>query len=304
MRAARVRTSILLQHLNATPEAPERVVVLGKRGSVASALARLLEARKIPCRLLGKSELDLLASDAPQRLSAELGSNDALVVISALAPCKNADMLVDNVRMMAAICAALERQPVAHAVYISSDAVYRDSTAPLTEASCAEPNSMHGGMHIAREIMLRGVSDLPLAVLRPTLLFGPSDTHDGYGPNRFLRFASEGREIVLFGEGEERRDHVFLDDLAELLIRVLTHRSVGLLNVATGEVVSFRALAELIAQKFGVTARGTPRTGPMPHGGYRPFEISTCRTAFPDFRYTPLQRSIAATARILYAREF
>jgi hypothetical protein len=26
----------------------------------------------------------------------------------------------------------------------------------------------------------------------------------------------------------------------------------------------------------------------MPHGGYRPFAIAACRSAFPDFRYTSL----------------
>jgi nucleoside-diphosphate-sugar epimerase len=34
------------------------------------------------------------------------------------------------------------------------------------------------------------------------------DPHNGYGPNRFRRLAAGGEEIVLFGEGEERRDHV------------------------------------------------------------------------------------------------
>ena len=49
---------------------------------------------------------------------------------------------------------------------------------------------------------------------------------------------------MLFGEGEERRDHVYIDDVAEIIARALKHRSVGALNIATGEVHSFRDLAE------------------------------------------------------------
>ena len=45
----------------------------------------------------------------------------------------------------------------------------------------------------------------PLALIRPTLVHGLDDPHNGYGPNRFRRLAATGREIVLFGEGEERR---------------------------------------------------------------------------------------------------
>ena len=39
------------------------------------------------------------------------------------------------------------------------------------------------------------------------------------------------RDINLFGNGEERRDHVYIDDVAELMVRVLAHRSVGALNI-------------------------------------------------------------------------
>jgi UDP-glucose 4-epimerase len=62
------------------------------------------------------------------------------------------------------------------------------------------------------------------------------------------------------------------------------------LNIATGEVYSFRDIPERVAAaaKPAVPVRGTPRQGEMPHGGYRPFDIAACRRAFPDFRYTSL----------------
>ena len=92
------------------------------------------------------------------------------------------------------------------------------------------------------------------------------------------------------GEGEERRDHVLVDDVAEIVCRVIEHRSRGTLNIATGEVYSFRDIAERVAAmvKPVVAVRGTPRQGEMPHGGYRPFDIAACHRAFPDFRYTSL----------------
>ena len=42
-------------------------------------------------------------------------------------------MMVDNIRIMHAVCAALERSSVDHVVYFSSDAVYSDAPVPLTE---------------------------------------------------------------------------------------------------------------------------------------------------------------------------
>jgi hypothetical protein len=71
---------------------------------------------------------------------------------------------------------------------------------------------------------------------------------------------------------------------------VLVRRSAGVLNVATGEVHSFRAVAELARDVAGSRSpiRGTPRVGPMPHNGYRPFDPAATRAAFPDFDYVKL----------------
>ena len=114
-------------------------------------------------------------------------------------------------------------------------------------------------------------------------------------PNRFRRLANAGENIVLFGEGEERRDHVSIDDVSELAVRVLKRRSRGILNVATGEVHSFRDIAERAVALSGraVTISGSPRRGAMPHKGYRPFATDTVRDAFPDFRYTALADGMA-----------
>ena len=284
----------MLEHLNSSARVPRRVVILGAQGFVGRASARLLAAQGVPVLPLGRAEADLLAAGTASWLSHELRPDDAVVVISARAPCKDAAMLVDNVRMMECACQALAPASVSHVIYISSDAVYRDSCTPLTEESCAEPNSLHGAMHLAREVMLKSALTAPLAILRPTLLYGAADPHNGYGPNRFRRLAAAGQDIVLFGEGEERRDHVLIEDVAELIWRVLAHRSRGILNVATGEVRSFREIAERIAAMAApaVAVRGSPRTGPVPHGGYRAFDAATCRAAFPDFGYVDLEEGL------------
>jgi hypothetical protein len=42
-----------------------------------------------------------------------------------------------------------------------------------------------------------------------------------------------------------------------------------------------------------VAIKGSPRSGPMPHNGYRPFDNAATRAAFPDFSYTALSDGIA-----------
>jgi len=286
----------MLAHAQANARGPARVVILGAGGFIAGAIARRLEADGIPLLKLRRPEHDLLAPGAADKLAMTLQAGDALVFASAKAPCRDLAMLRDNLAMAETACAALKARPVAHLVYISSDAVYRDSKEPLTEASCAEPGSLHGAMHLAREVALREAHPGPLAIVRPTLVYGLDDPHNGYGPNRFRRLAAEGKEIVLFGEGEERRDHVDVADVAELVRRILLHRSSGIANAVSGEVASFREIAEFVAAEFEprVALKGSPRSGPMPHGGYRPFDNRAVLAALPGFRFKPRREGLAA----------
>ena len=126
-----------------------------------------------------------------------------------------------------------------------------------------------------------------LCFLRPTLVYGKGDPHNGYGPNRFIRQLKKDEDIMLFGEGEERRDHVWVEDIADIVRLVLIKKCSGIFNIATGEVISFKDLAYEIKIKLSnskiVTSK---RIGPMPHNGYRAFNPSKVLNEFPEFKYT------------------
>lgn len=268
---------------------------MGSGSFVGGAILGRLARDGVPVLGLSRKDVDLLAPDAHLRLGSLLKNEDSFVAVSAIAPVKNPDMLVDNLVMARAMAKALAQAQPAHVVNISSDAIYADGPVPLTEATPAAPTSLHGAMHLARELILGAEVKAPLAMLRPTLIYGAKDPHNGYGPNRFRRLAAEGKEIVLFGEGEERRDHVYIEDVAEIAVRVLMRKSRGSLNIATGDVASFHQLA-LLAKKISgnaISVKASPRSGPMPHNGYRPFDVTAMRQAFPDFRPTPIERGMS-----------
>jgi UDP-glucose 4-epimerase len=286
----------VLYHHNPLAAAPVRAVVLGSGGFIGNVILRKLCADGTNVVGLPRDTLDLLADGAAERLASLLRADDVLVVAAAKAPCKTPPMMLENIRMMASVCEALAMQPAAHLVYISSDAVYADGPLPLTELSPAAPISLHGAMHLAREHMLRAVAGAtPFAILRPTLVYGAGDPHNAYGPNKFRRQANRGEPIVLFGEGEEERDHVDVDDIARITRLVLDRRSSGVLNIATGAVPSFRTVAEKVVALAPRQAQitGSARNGSMPHNGYRPFDPAATLKAFPEFRYTGIDAGFA-----------
>ena len=128
---------------------------MGAAGFVGAELVKKLASRDISVLALSRGDIDLLTPDAGVRLAAMLRPDDVFVAAAARAPCKNVEMLVENMKIVAALVEALTKSPIAHAVNISSDAVYADSSNPLTEESTMAPDTLHGVMHLARELAFR-----------------------------------------------------------------------------------------------------------------------------------------------------
>lgn len=292
----------MLTHQSTRPTKPRRVVVVGAGGMVGGAIVRELARSGIPTLALTRKEVDLLGPGGGDQLGSRLGVDDAVVFVSAVAPAKNAAQMMSNLRMAEAALAAFAAVPPAHLLYISSDAVYADDANPVTERSPVAPSTIHGTMHAARELMFRSEYRGPFVALRPTLIYGARDPHSGYGPNRFRRQAVKGEPIAIFGEGEEKRDHVAVEDVARLTVRILLHRSTGALNAVTGIATSFRDIADIVARQFEPSARviSVPRPGPRPHLLHRFFDITECYKAFPDFHFEPLQRGLARVHREVF----
>lgn len=289
----------MLTHHFETPIKPRRVVVIGAGGFVGGAVVKALNATGIAVSGLTRREVDLRACDGAERLGHILRPEDAVVFVSAITPAKNTEQLMANLSMAQTAARALAARRPAHLLYISSDAVYADEAKPVTEASSLSPSTMHGLMHKAREMIFYAEYNGPLAFLRPTLIYGAADPHSGYGPNRFRRQAAAGEPITIFGDGEEQRDHVAVEDVARLAVRIVMNRSSGALNAATGVSTSFRQIAELVAVQFKPHAqvKSVPRPGPRPHLLHRFFDITTCHKVFPDFHFEPLVEGLARVHR-------
>ncbi len=282
----------MLTHLQPSSAAPGRVVILGAGGFVARALATRLTASGIPVVAVPSRQIDLAAAEAGPALAALLQAGDAVVMTSALTPDKGRDAatLMKNLRMAESVAAALAARPCAQLVYLSSDAVYDWRHPLVAETTAPSPTDLYSTMHLAREQLLGAATvaaKVPFCILRPCAVYGPGDTHNGYGPNRFARTALAEGKIKLFGGGEEMRDHVFIDDLTAVIELTLRHRSTGTLNVVSGRSTSFAEVAAQIAARCPkpVAIEPQPRGGPVTH---RHFDPSALLRAFPQHRPTDL----------------
>lgn len=277
----------MIKHLNKKNTKPKRVVILGAGGFVSSVVSNKLINKNIKVLNLTRKDLDLTKKNSAKRLEKIINKNDTLFFAAAKAPVKNNEMLLQNLLMCKTVVEVVKKKPINHLIYLSSDAVYSDSKELISEDYKTKPDSLHGLMHLTREIMLKISNNNSYCIVRPTLIYGNNDPHNGYGPNKFFRLAKRNKNIELFGKGEELRDHVWVEDVAEIIYRIIIHRSTGVINIATGSVISFNQIAKEIIKftKSSSIIKSVKRNGPMPHNGYRAFNIDCCKKIFSDFNY-------------------
>ena len=280
-------------HHNREASPPNRVVVIGSGGFIGKALIDNLNRLKIPILGISRQDIDLCANDADEALSEKLDSNDTVVMLSAVTPDKGSDVRAfeNNISIGASVCHAIETVKPAHVVYFGSDAAYPFVEGMVSEQSDAVATDLYSAAHIAREIMFKRNADCPLAILRPTLIFGSQDPHNSYGPNRLRRAAQKEQEITVFGNGEEKRDHIYINDVIGLTTEMILHKTEGILNLATGNSISYFDLAGKIAENFEekIEINCTERQNAITH---RHFDITELLKLFPGFKFTPFSTAL------------
>ena len=269
-------------------------MILGSGGIISSNLQKILKHKRINITTIGRSKLDLKKKNASKKLKKKIKNNDVVVFIAAEAPVKNIGMFINNIKICKTVCDSLEKKKIKHLVYISSDAVYADTKRKISEKSNTLPSSLHGTMHLTRELMLKDKFKKILCILRPTLIYGPGDTHNGYGPNRFINLALQNKSISIFGNGEEKRDHVYIRDVVNIIVKCIINKRLGIFNIATGKVYSFKYLANRIINLSKSKSKliKIKRKGPMPHNGYRPFNINLIKNNFKNIKMFSIENGI------------
>lgn len=265
----------------------QRVVILGANSFIAKSAIKHLRKEKVKIIKVSRKQIDFHNKNSVKKLKIIVKQNDIVFLSAAKAPVKNISMLNYNMTIIENIVESLKNINLKQFIYLSSDAVYKDSLKLINENSICEPDSLHGLMHLAREKYLKSIYLDKICIVRPTLVYGLNDPHNGYGPNMFLRKAQKKQNIELFGKGEEKRDHVYVDDVGKIITFLITNNLKGVFNITSGHLLSFKQIA-LMMKKFinpNTILEFKKRNGPMPHNGYRAFNNKKILEKFKGFKF-------------------
>ncbi len=156
--------------------------------------------------------------------------------------------------------AAVALRPLRRVVYASSSSVYGDApTLPLGEEAAPRPISPYGVTKLAAEHLCRLYAvahGLPAVSLRYFTVYGPRQRPD-MAFHRFAAAILQGREVVVYGDGEQTRDFTYVDDAVEANVRAARRplEPGAVINIGGGARISLRAALALLEAAAGREAR-------------------------------------------------
>jgi len=179
-------------------------------------------------------------------------------------------------------------------LFASTAAIYGDNRSSCREADTPAPTSPYASSKLASEYYCKVYASLygiPTVILRYFNVYGPGQSNRYAGViTRFVKEALRGKPPVIFGDGRQTRDFVFVDDVIRATVASLTHRVRGgmIMNIGTGRATSIMSLALQVLQFFDLKnlrpIHAPPRVGEVKHSQAN---ISAART---KIRFRPRYR--------------
>lgn len=279
-----------------------KIVLLGHTGFIGSRLAARFRQAYPGLPVEGRSfpAFDLAAPGASAELESLFDERALVVFLSGIKRQfgDDLDTFNKNVQMALSVCRALKARAVARLIFFSSAAVYGEDihNTAITEDAPICPTSFYGMAKFVSERMLwKTVTDSgrgSLAIIRPPTVYGPGDPGKTYGPSGFVQAAVKGEPITLWGDGEELRDFVYLDDVVEAVFQLAGHSFAGVLNLATGKSVTFRQMLDILSARLGrpLEIKSRPRSKSKVDNV---FVNDRLRAVLPGLRFTSMEEGIA-----------
>ena len=203
-------------------------------------------------------------------------------------------------------------------IYASSAAVYGGSQAFVEDPRYEDPLNVYGYSKLQFDRYVRRVAanpDSQVVGLRYFNVYGPREQHKGSMASVAFHFNNQvlaDGEARLFegsdgyGDGEQLRDFVYIDDVCDVSLWFLDHPEVsGIYNTGTGRAQTFNDVANAVIKWHG---KGKIRYVPFPEhleGAYQSHtqaDLTQLRACGCDVEFRPVEEGVPAYLDQLSAR--
>ena len=168
---------------------------------------------------------------------------------------------------------AIRRGGSSHFIFASSGAPLGNvSELPIHEEIAPHPVSPYGASKLAGEgycSAYQNAFNIKTTVLRFGNVYGPGSIRKNSVVAKFLKLAMDSKPVTVFGNGDQTRDYIYVDDLVEaILCSTQKEDTSGTFQIATNRETSINELIDKmipICAKYGHTMK-LDRSQPLPPG--------------------------------------
>jgi UDP-glucose 4-epimerase len=249
----------------------DRVLVTGASGFIGRAVVAALRRRDVPVTAVDREPPAPSWDEGVHVVTGDLADQQvciaafetrprAVVHLAALtsvlrsvdAPMRT---FAENVTITQVLLELSRGSGVGQFVLASTNAVVGDvGTSTITAELPLRPLTPYGATKAAGEMLLSAYSGsygLSTAALRFTNVYGPGMSHkDSFVP-RLMRAAMSGTGVRVYGDGRQRRDLVYIDDVVAAVLLALDSGYDGRAIVGSGRSVSVLDLVEAVRAVTG-----------------------------------------------------
>jgi len=140
-------------------------------------------------------------------------------------------------------------------VYPSSGSVYGRASPPQKETTIPRPTNLYAVAKLACEQMLEGTEEPPpTTMLRIFAGYGPGEAHKGQIASPvglFLNSIVSNERPVIYGDGSQSRDFIYIGDVVKIMMRAAESSMVGVVNAGSGEAHTFNEVVEMLNRRLG-----------------------------------------------------
>lgn len=292
-----------------------RVLVTGGTGFLGTALCKALRDRGDVVIALGSKDADLRQQGALDQFGT--ANIDWLVHLAAWTQAGDfclhhpGEQWIFNQQLNTTVLEWWQRaQPQAKLISMGTSCSY-DPDLPLTEENYLAGTPIESLFTYAHSKRMLLVGQMALAkqyglkwlTTVPSTLYGPGYHTDGRQMHfifdlirKILRGKLYGEPVVLWGDGYQRRELIFVDDFVGILLGLADSRENEVFNIGAGEEFPIRQFAELICREVDFPfERIQFDIGRYVGAKSKCLDTTKIQQVLPDLKLTPLDSGLATT---------
>ncbi len=208
---------------------------------------------------------------------------------------KNPKMCYDiNVNGFLNVLEATLRNQVKKIIFASSSAVYHDNFSEDALIDIKQKRDHYAKSKLMNEMMAHSynlIYNMPVIGVRIFNLYGYGENVKGDYASvvaKFLDNKEKGEKLVLFGDGKQARDLIYVEDAAEIILMLLHKGTKDIYNLGTGEPKVYNDVADAIDKGNKEYVKN-----PLPSYQYlTKADTKRLREVIGDYKFTDIKTGI------------